>query len=302
MLDRRTLLAGLSGSAALVVVGCNNARPASKAGANTAQNSIAKVGLQTYTLREAFKTSPMAAFEMIKKAGYDYVELNSRNFEQVPPQALKDMLDKIGLPSPASHISLEMIKQPLGPLMEIAKTLEIKYLTVPYIEEGQRRLEDWTSHAAALSEAGRVLRDNGFNLAYHNHQFEFDDLGGGTTAMDILLNDVPPEHLDFQIDLFWASLTDLDILEFLKQHPGRFKLCHAKDMGPNKADFANADYDTISRDLMKNVGAGVIDFERIFALNDISGMEYFIAEHDMPSKPYSAAIKASYNGMKALRF
>ena len=53
---------------------------------------------------------------------------------------------------------------------------------------------------------------------------------------------------------------------------------------------------------MVNVGEGIIPFESYFALNDISGMEYFIAEHDSPQKPFLNAVSTSYEAVKAMRF
>jgi len=297
MFSRRSFLA-VSTSATLLGAGCKNAAE----GVSAASGKISKVGIQTYTLREMFAQDPMATFKMIKEAGYDYVELNGRNFQQVPVGKLKAMLDEVGLTAPATHISLDMLKGDMSELMQVSKTLGMEYLTVPYIADDARSLENWKSHANLMNEAGEKLRDNGFKLAYHNHQFEFDDLGGGTTAMDILMNDTVPENLWFQLDMFWANLVDIDIPALFKQYSGRFKLCHIKDMKANKADFQDAEYEDITTNLMVDVGEGIIDFESYFALNNVSGMEYFIAEHDNPKKPYAQAITTSLNTIKAMRF
>lgn len=295
MLNRRVFLTGATAGAMCFVVGC-------KPSAEIAKNKIDKIGIQTYTLRELFSQDALATLKMIKDAGYDYVELNGRNFKQLPAARLRGMLDQVGLPAPASHISYDMIKGDMSELIKTSKTLGLKYVTIPWINDDVRLLSDWQSHARVMDRAGEELRDNGLLLAYHNHQFEFDDLGGGTTAMEILLNECDPEHLSFQLDLFWAELGNVDIPKLFKSNPGRFKLCHIKDMGPNRADFANADYPEISKKLMRNVGEGVLPFEEYFALNEISGMEYFIAEHDSPPKPYQQSVTQCYNAIKEMRF
>ncbi len=265
-------------------------------------NRISKVGIQTYTLRDIFEQDPMTTLKMIKTIGYDYVELNGRNFEQVPAPKLKDMLDEVGLSSPASHISLDMIKGDMSELMQTAKVLGVEYLTIPWISDDIRSFEDWKSHARLMDSAGQKLRDNGFKLAYHNHQFEFIDLGGGTTAMDILLNDTAKENLAFQLDIFWAYLAKIDITALFQQHSGRFKLCHIKDMTKDRDMYQTANNLEITQNIMVDVGEGVIPFESYFALNDISGMEYFVVEHDNPKQPYKTAITTSYNAVKAMRF
>jgi hypothetical protein len=53
---------------------------------------------------------------------------------------------------------------------------------------------------------------------------------------------------------------------------------------------------------MVDVGLGDSPFEDYLALNAISGMTYFIAEHDGPSKPFKQSAKNMYEGVKALRF
>ena len=51
---------------------------------------------------------------------------------------------------------------------------------------------------------------------------------------------------------------------------------------------------------MVDVGQGDTPFEDYLALNDISGMTYFIAENDGPSLPYAQSAKNMYDGMRAL--
>lgn len=294
-MNRRDFGLSVAASIALLSSGCGE-------GGAKAAKTVSKVGIQTYTLRFLFEQDPLAMFKMIQSAGYDYVELNSGNFAKLSAADLKAMMDDTGLNSPAAHISLDAIKGDLKPMVEMAKTLDMEYLVVPYIAEDARSYEDWKSHAALMNTKGKDLASEGITLAYHNHQFEFDDLGDGTNAMDIIFGDCDPENLAIELDFFWAFLADADIPKLYKDNPGRFKLCHIKDMGANKADFANASYDKMTSELMKNVGEGIIPFEEYLALNDLSGMEYFIAEHDNPAKPYDQAISKSLEAIRKFSF
>lgn len=298
MLTRRSFLNHTAAASALIATGC---KPKGAA-VNGPSGQISKVGLQTYTLREIFEPDPLGTLKLIKAAGYDYVELNGRNFAQTPPADLRAMLDDVGLPAPSTHISLDNLRGDISELARTCQTLGCEYAVVPYIGDDQRGYDDWKSHAALMNMAGAQLRDSGVKLAYHNHQFEFDDLGGGTNAMEILMGDCAAENLAFQIDLFWAYLVDVDIPALFAKYPGRFKLCHIKDMKANRADFAGAAYDNITSNLMVNVGEGVMPFESYFALNDLSGMAYFVAEHDSPKKPFLGAVETSYKAIKAMRF
>jgi hypothetical protein len=53
---------------------------------------------------------------------------------------------------------------------------------------------------------------------------------------------------------------------------------------------------------MVNVGEGDLPFESMFALNEVSGMEYFVAEHDNPPKPYRQSIQTSHDTIRGLQF
>ena len=293
MYSRRLFMGGTA--AALGLAACGG-------GAKVA-GKIGKVGIQTYTLREIFEPDPAGTLAMIKEVGYDYVELNGRNFKERSAEDLAAMIQDAGLYSPASHVSYDAAVNTPETLAKTCQTLGCKFAIVPWVDEAQRSKDDWVRHAAAFEAAGKIMNDNGVRLAYHNHQFEFDDSGGGETAMDILLNQTSPENVDFELDFFWAALASTDIPALLKRGKGRFKLCHIKDMkGDPKPYYESRDYGNISKQLMVNVGEGELPFESYFAMNDISGMEYFITEHDNPVKPFRNAIKVSHDTVRAMRF
>ncbi len=300
-LSRRAILSGAGSALALTACGQGTASGPAKTGVKAA-GKINKVGIQTYTLRKALAEDFEGTFQMIKDVGYDYVELNERNFTEKTPAELKAMLTDIGLPCPASHIDYNRVVNETEAIIAVAKTLDAKYMVVPYMADDQRSLEDWKRHAAALNLAGEKFADAGLRLAYHNHQFEFDDLGGGTTAMEVLMDGTTSKTLDFELDIFWASLASIDIAALMRRYPKRFKLCHVKDLKGDPASAATMTYEEVGNQLMVNVGEGDTDFEAIFALNDISGMEYFITEHDQPKMPYRSAIQTSLGAVRAMRF
>ncbi len=305
MFSRRTIMTGAASAVALAACGQNTGTETAKEAMTkvaVGKRKIDKIGIQSYTLRKALAEDFKGTFQMIKDVGYDYVELNERNFSEKSPQQLKAILDEIGLPSPSSHINYDRVIGETDAIIAAAKTLGAKYMVVPYMADDQRSLEDWKRHAKAMNIAGEKFADAGLRLAYHNHQFEFDDLGGGTTAMEILLNETSADNLDFELDLFWAALASVDVPSLVLQGEGRFKLCHIKDLKGDPKLAQEMSYDEIGNNLMVNVGEGQLDFESLFAMNDVSGLEYFIAEHDHPKMPYRDAIATSYNAIRSMRF
>lgn len=295
MLSRRFVLG--AGAAAVGLTACGAAGP------KLGTRQLKTLGLQTYSLREIFEPDPVGTLAMLKELGYDYVELNGRNFAERSTGDLRKMIEDSGLTSPGTHYDVMGIKDNFGQAAKDAKALGLDYMVVPWIGEELRTVEGYRMLAEMFNERGRQAREDGFRLAYHNHQFEFDDLGGGQTGMDILLGQTDPDVFEFELDLFWARLAEQDIPALLRAHPGRFKMCHIKDMKGSPSQYRDSrDYGGIVKALMVNVGEGDMPFEDYFALNDISGMEYFIIEHDNPPKPFRASMKQSIDDVRAMRF
>lgn len=295
--NRRHFL-GASG-AFMLLSGCQTGSPVSVA----PQRQIDRIGIQTYTLREAMGEDFVGTLQMIKDVGYDYVELNGRNFADRSPAELRTILDDIGLPAPITHVDYDSLANRPEMLADAASALGCEYVILPWIGDDQRTLDAYKAHAEMLNKAGEILRPSGVKVGYHNHQFEFFDLGDGETGMQTLLSQTDPDLVHFELDLFWAALTGTDIVALFEAHPGRFKMCHIKDLAGDPTNWRNSvDFATIVQTLMANVGEGSLPFESYFAANDTSGMQFFIAEHDNPPKPFRQSIETSYNSIKNMRF
>ncbi len=294
-LNRRHFL-GASGAAALLS-GCGASQTAAS------KRQIEQVGIQTYSLRAAMEEDFVGTFQMIKDVGYDYVELNRRNFVDRPPAELRALLDDIGLPAPITHLDYEMIATRTAEVGDIAAELGCEHVILPWLTDDQRGLDAYKTHAEMLNRAGEALKPYGVTVGYHNHQFEFFDLAEGRSGMSILLNETDPDFVTFELDLFWAALTGADVVGLFEAHPGRFRYCHVKDLTGDASAYKNSlEFETIVANHMANVGEGDLPFETYFAAADIAGLEYFIAEHDNPPQPYRQSIETSYNTIKAMRF
>jgi len=296
MYNRRLFMGGVGAAMGLAACG-------SKTASNVGQRSIKKFGLQTYSLREVFEPDPVGTLSMLKELGYDYVELNGRNFAERSTADLIAMVKDAGLYAPATHYGINGLREDFSQVVKDAQSLEIEYLIIPWLDEAERTIEGYKANAAKFNEWGRQAREEGFKLAYHNHQFEFDDLGNGETGMNILFNETNPDFVDFELDLFWTRLAQVDIPALFKQHAGRFKLCHVKDMKGDPTPYRESrEYGDIVAALMRNVGEGDIPFGDYFALKDVAGLDYFVLEHDNPPKPYKASMKQSIDAARAIRF
>jgi sugar phosphate isomerase/epimerase len=131
-----------------------------------------------------------------------------------------------------------------------------------------------------LNRTGEACKKAGIRFCYHNHDQEFVEVGG-EIPYHVLLSQIPPDIMGFELDLCWATKAGVDPVELFKKHPGRFPLWHIKDLDKNRQGPAP-------------VGEGVIDFKRIFANAGTAGLQHFFIEHDMPKDPW-ASVTESYN-------
>ena len=294
----------LGASSAMMLLGaCTGAKPGANGAGTAPLRSIDKVGIQTYTLREAMGEDFVGTLQMIKDVGYDYVELNGRDFSEKTPADVRAILNDIGLPSPITHGDYDSLRDRPEEWADIAAALEAEYVILPWLNDDQRALDDYKAHAEMLNRAGEVLKPAGVKVGFHNHQFEFFDLGDGQTGMEALLKETDPDLVHFELDLFWAALAGADIVGLFKAHPGRFKMCHVKDLKGDASGYRNSmDFAAIVPQFMANVGEGDLPFETYFAASDVAGLEYFIAEHDNPPRPFRDAVKTSHDSIRAMRF
>lgn len=240
------------------------------------------VGLQLYSLRDDLPKDLKGTIEKVGKAGFTQVETYGfsikNQFWGLTPLEFKKLLAANGLTAVSNHFGLGSYlsdgnTDELKASIAAAQVLGSKYVTIPYLDQSIRKnAEDYKKLAARINVAGKMCKDAGLRLAYHNHDFEFQKLGE-TTGYQILLNETDKKLVDFELDLYWAVRSGNDPLKLFKENPGRFTMWHVKDM------------DKTNPALNAEVGTGSIDWKPIFAAAKLSGMKYFFVEHETNYKP-----------------
>jgi sugar phosphate isomerase/epimerase len=169
--------------------------------------------------------------------------------------------------------------------LDAANTLGQEYVIVASIDRAERSADAYRRIAEEFNKAGEAAKAAGLKFGYHNHNYEFADLGG-TTGYDVLLAETDPSVVVMELDLFWAVQGGRDPLSLFAAHDGRFHLVHVKDRTANGE--------------MVNVGSGVIDFRTIFARSAQAGIRHAFIEHDNPTSPLDD-VRASFNHLRGLR-
>jgi sugar phosphate isomerase/epimerase len=243
---------------------------------------VSRFGLQLYTVRALMEASVPLTLEQVARIGYKEVEF--AGYFGVRPSQLRKWLDDSGLTAPAAHVSL--LDGNLEQIFDAAADLGHRYLVQASLPLGQRRsLDEFRGVAASLNQAGEAARRHQLSVAYHNHDFEFGPIGG-MVPYDVLLAETDPSLVWMEMDLYWIAKAGRDPLRYFAAHPGRFRLCHLKDI------------DGVGR--ITEVGRGQLDFGQILRQQKKAGLRHFFVEHDHPSDPMASA-RTSYNYLLKLR-
>jgi sugar phosphate isomerase/epimerase len=182
-----------------------------------------------------------AILDSLQKAGYAAVEGGPRDAARYRP-----MLDKRGLVYAGSHMAISG-KPDIEQLVEYSRIMGSSDVSNSgLVKWGDVTLDDYRQSIRLLNEAGRKLRDAGIHLHYHNHAFEFDKVDGSKSGMDILLDGLDADAVDFCIDVAWVQKGGENIVEYLQKHKDRIGYLHFKDyddegwceLGRGQIDFA----------------------------------------------------------------
>lgn len=240
------------------------------------------VGLQLYSLRDELPKDVKGTIAKVAKAGFKEVETYGFSIKDqfwgLTPAEFKKLLDDNGLTAPSGHYGLGSYltdgnTEELKAAIAAAKVLGSEYVTIPWLDESIRKsADDYKKIAIKINEAGKLAKEAGIRLAYHNHNFEFEKQGD-TTGYEILLKGTDKNLVDFELDLYWVVRSGNDPIKLFKENPGRFTMWHVKDM------------DKTNPALNAEVGTGSINFKPIFADAKLSGMKHFFIEHETNYKP-----------------
>lgn len=259
-------------------------------------------GLALYTLRDELSVQLEQTLKQVSEEGYAYVEAASykdRKFYGLSPKDFKSLLVSLNLKGISTHqggVTLDNADQMIADV----KAAGFTYFVVPvppmgmftYDRENMTMGMKGTAKELLdiLNVLGKKCQAAGLQLLYHNHDFELIRNENNVIILDYLLENTDPKYVNFQMDLFWVSKAGVDPIDYFNKYPGRFLIWHVKDMD-DKGRFAP-------------VGEGKINFKRILAQKERSGMKYYMVEQDMTFdglKPLEA-IKISHKGLKAFGF
>ena len=248
-----------------------------------------KVGLQLYSVRDYMEKDFEGTLKKVKEIGYDYVEM--AGYFGKTAEEIRAILDKYELKCISVHQRLDFYKEKQTEAINFIKKLGAQYYTIPWFEK-EKLYNDLENTIREFSDAGKVLKENGLELLYHNHDFEFVKVGN-ELVIDIIYSTVDKEYLNPEFDTCWVKYAGYEPTEYLEKYRGRIRVVHIKDFYAEKmcGDPVYGLIDGEENEMQVNqkeqnkfefrpVGDGIQDIKAIVEKSIEVGAEAIIVEQD----------------------
>jgi sugar phosphate isomerase/epimerase len=229
-----------------------------------------QIAAQLYTLRDHLATADQIAksLKQVKKIGYEAVQVSGTG--PIEAQELRSIIDGEGLICCATHENASTILETPEAVVEKLGILGCKHTAYPYpagIDFGDAKAVK--KLIKQLDNAGKVLKDAGMHLSYHNHDIEFRHLKK-RVILEIIYEESDPEHLLAELDTHWVQAGGGSVPSWCRKMAGRMPLIHLKDFAVNSE----------RQRVFAEVGHGNMDWNEIVQEAERSGCEWFIVEQD----------------------
>ncbi len=250
-----------------------------------------KVGLQLYSVRDKMEQDMETTLRRVKEIGYDYVEF--AGYFGKSAEEVRTWLDKVGLTCLSVHQGYEVFLQEPEKNVAYLKTLGAKFCAIPWMSaERHAGTEKFGQTVADITKVAKLLRENGIQMLYHNHDFEFKKYEG-KYLLDRLFDAVPDRLLKPEFDTCWVHYAGEDPCAYLRKYAGQIDVVHLKDFtcrrlggGPAYALIDNAGKAGKEPTKEENgfrfmpLGSGMQNFPEILGAAEDAGAELVIVEQD----------------------
>lgn len=241
-------------------------------------------GIQLYTVDKELKTDVEGTLNKVHAIGYQEVE--AAGFGGLSAKAFRIALDKTGLKCSSSHF-FDFGSTDSGLIFEAANELGIHYIVSSGISRFTDKnpghamtADDFKAMGDFFNNIGRQAKQAGLQFAYHNHNFEFSELGQSKVGYDFLIENTDPDLVKLELDCGWMIAAGHNPVHYFHRYPSRYRMVHVKDF----VKQAKASTSLASQDVPQGtvLGTGYIDYRPILKAAKAAGVEHFYVEQEPP--------------------
>lgn len=244
-----------------------------------------KVGLQLYSVRDYMEKDMDSTLKAVKEMGYDYVEF--AGYFGKSAKEVKTLLDKYALKCISVHQKPDIFVNEGQKAVDYLKTIGAEFCAIPWYNVDEYK-NNWHSTVELFKNTGKLLYDNGIQMLYHNHDFEFEKIDG-EYIIDKLYREIPENLMQPQFDTCWIHYAGENPADYLRKYSSRIKVVHLKDFVCEKFGGGPV-YELIGNDKnksreengfkFKSIGSGIQNWEKILNACEDTDAEILIVEQD----------------------
>jgi len=226
-----------------------------------------EIGITFASVHEEYEKSILGALDGISKEGYKIMEIapDGRMGDEEFRKALKER----GIRTIAGHFIIDRFnEEQYEETLRYAEFFGLDTLVLPWCyPESIKNFESTVKTAKMIDELAAKVKERGFELLFHNHWMEFEDVYEGKCVEDILLENTT--LLGFELDIGWAYAGGCDVVPYIQKLGDRLKIIHIKDIHPDDMR------------LPVEIGTGAVDIKACLDAANDAGVKYGIVEQDV---------------------
>ena len=202
------------------------------------------IAIQLYSVRDIINngTDLNVVLKNLAQMGYTSIEAanyDNGKFYGKTPEEFKNAVEKAGMKVLSSHCSRGLSDKEVasGDFSESLKWWDqsiaahkaagMKYIVNPGIGV-PKTMKEMKMYCDYFNTVGYKAAAASIAFGYHNHDFEFRKIED-QLIYDFLLDNVSPNHVFFEMDVYWVQEGGGDPVAYLKNRPSQFKAIHIKD-------------------------------------------------------------------------
>lgn len=223
-------------------------------------------GIQLYSVRKEMAEDATGTLKKLASIGYQELESarsEKGNYYGLAPKEIKKIVEDLGMKLRSGHIHVDADwKKSIADATETGQ----EYIISAVLPSQGQTVAHYQESADSFNKLGEECKKANLKFGYHNHVSEFEKVDG-QILYDILLERCDPALVHMELDLGWVVAAGLDPADYIRKHPGRFPLCHLKDMSAVQKHSVE-------------FGKGNVDLMGLLKQAKASGLKYFFIEQE----------------------